>query len=240
MAAEEAADVAGRWALVTGANRGIGFEIARGLAERGARVLATARHPDAGRAAAERLARETGGTVEAEHLDVADAASVTALAGRLAARGVTVDVLVNNAGNYPVEPLLSVDEEVMAGTLAIHVLGAWRTCRAFVPGMRRRGWGRVVNVSSGSGAISGDRVPGPGAYGVAKAGMNALTKTVAAESGGRVLVNAVCPGWVATDMGGPAAPRTPAQGADTAVWLATLPDGGPTGGFFRDREPIPW
>ena len=229
----EHAEVTGRVALVTGGNRGIGYEVAMGLAYLGARVIVGARRLDAGKQAAEAIAMATDGEVVGEPLDVADPDSVDAFAGRVD----TVDILVNNAGIYPTTPTLGVDEATMAAAFDVHVLGPWRLCRAYVPGMRAHGWGRVVNVSSSGGQMC-QTVPGPGAYGLTKAALNALTKQVAAEAGPRVLVNAACPGWVATEMGGPGAPKTPAEGADTVLWLASLPDGSPTGGFYQDRQPI--
>ena len=117
-------------------------------------------------------------------------------------------------------------------------IGSIRTCQAFVPGMLERGYGRVVNVSSGGGSF-GEGI-GPMAYGASKAALNALTVKIAEAVRGDVKANAMCPGWVRTDMGGSGAPRSPEQAADTLVWLATLPPDGPNGGFFRDRHPIPW
>lgn len=224
-----------RTALVTGANRGIGLEVCRQLSGAGLDVVLTARDAAAGRAAAATL----GAPVRVERLDVADAAGVRACAERLAADGVRVDVLVNNAGVYPTSTFFSVTEEVFVESLEVHLVGAFRTCQAFVPGMVQRGYGRVVNVSSGGGAMT-DHVPEPPAYGVAKAALNALTRVVAAAVPATVKVNAMCPGWVRTRMGGAGAPVSVAAGADTAVWLATLPDDGPSGGFFRKRRPIPW
>ena len=119
------------------------------------------------------------------------------------------------------------------------MIGAWRTARVFVPDMRARGWGRVVNVSTGY-AHFADRPSEAGAYGLAKASVNVLSRMIAAEAGAGVKVNSMSPGWVATRMGGSAAPRSVQEGADTAVWLATLPDDGPTDGFYYDRQRIPW
>jgi NAD(P)-dependent dehydrogenase (short-subunit alcohol dehydrogenase family) len=222
-----------RTALVTGGNRGIGLETCRQLAAAGLEVVLTARDGDRAAAAADRLG------VRSERLDVADPASVTACATRLQDAGVAVDVLVNNAGVYPTTPLLRVAEAELAEALQANALGAWRTCRAFVPAMRDRGWGRVVNVSTGYAHLGGPP-PGAGAYGWSKTALNVLTRMIAAEAGPRVLVNAVDPGWVATRMGGEGAPSTVAEGADTVVWLATLPDGGPTDGFWYERRQIPW
>ena len=223
-----------RTALVTGANRGIGLEVCRQLAAAGLDVVLTARSGPAAAGAAGPLG------ARAEQLDVTDPDSVTACAARLADAGVTVDVLVNNAGLYPTTPLLRVTESVLRDALEVNTIGAWRTCRAFVPGMRERGWGRVVTVSTGYAHMTGEDPPDAGAYGWSKTALNVLTRMVAAEAGPRVLVNAADPGWVATRMGGTGAPTPVTEGADTVVWLATLPDDGPTDGFFYRRRQVPW
>jgi NAD(P)-dependent dehydrogenase (short-subunit alcohol dehydrogenase family) len=224
-----------RTALITGANRGIGREIARQLAARGVAVVVGSRDLAAGQVAA----RALGPHVRAEQLDVSDPGSVAACERRLADAGIEIDILVNNAGLYTTTPLLAIEEGALAEALQANFIGAWRTARAFVPGMRARSWGRVVNVSTGY-AHFADRVPQAGAYGLAKASLNVLTRMIAAEAGADVKVNSMSPGWVATRMGGSGAPRSVQDGADTAVWLATLPDNGPTDGFYYDRVQIPW
>lgn len=224
-------------ALVTGANRGIGFEACRQLSGIGLRVVLTARDPELGEEAADKL-RRRGGDVLFERLDVTDAASVDSCARRLSERGVGVDVLVNNAGVYPTEGTFSIPEEVLRAALEVNLMGAFSTSEAFVPGMVRRGYGRVVNVSSGY-ASFGEGLSGPVGYAVPKAALDALTLKVAQAVRGDVKVNAMCPGWVATRMGGWGG-RPVEEAADTLVWLATLPADGPNGGFFRDRHPIPW
>jgi NAD(P)-dependent dehydrogenase (short-subunit alcohol dehydrogenase family) len=228
-----------RVALVSGGNRGIGLEICRGLAERGVGVALGSRDPDAGEEAAARL-REAGGKVKVVQLDVTDPRSVSAAARHLGEVGWSVDILVNNAGVYTEGSPLEVQPDALELGWQVNLRGPWRLVRAFVPGMVERGWGRVVNVSSGSGSFGEGLDTDHSAYAAAKAGLNALTLTLARSVPDAIKVNAMCPGWVHTRMGGAAAPRTPEEGADTAIWLATLPDDGPTGGFFRDREPIAW
>jgi NAD(P)-dependent dehydrogenase (short-subunit alcohol dehydrogenase family) len=230
--------VNGRTALVTGGNRGIGLEVCRQLAQRSLNVVLTARDPSRGTAAAENLARD-GLDVRFERLDITDADSVESCRRQLQADRVEVDVLVNNAAIYATTPLLSIGEAALAEAIETNLIGAWRTIRAFVPGMCDRGWGRVVNISTGYAHVA-DQAPQAGAYGLTKAALNALTRMIAAEAGPTVKVNSMSPGWVATRMGGAGATESPSQGADTAVWLATLPDDGPTDGFFYNREPIEW
>jgi NAD(P)-dependent dehydrogenase (short-subunit alcohol dehydrogenase family) len=226
---------------VTGANRGIGLAIATGLAERGLRVLLSARDPEAAaRAAAPLQARDLA--VVPVTLDISDGASVAALANRVRETEGRLDVLVNNAGAFydTEQDVLNADLGVVEAALQTNLLGAWRTLQTFVPLMRRHRYGRIVNLSSGAGAFN-EAGAGTPAYRVSKAALNMLTVTLAAEVAGEpILVNAACPGWVRTDMGGQAAPRSPEQGAGTPIWLATLPAGGPSGGFFRDRRRIPW
>jgi len=198
-------------------------------------VVIGARDPRLG----EQAARELPGHPRVQQLEVTDPDSVEACAHHLAHDGVEIDVLVNNAGLYTTTPLLAIDEEPLIEALQVNLIGAWRTCRQFVPAMRERGWGRVVNVATGYARFA-ESAPQAGAYGLAKAGLNVLTRMIAAEAGPAVKVNSMSPGWVATRMGGAGAPVTVEDGADTAVWLATLPDDGPTDGFFYRRERIPW
>jgi NAD(P)-dependent dehydrogenase (short-subunit alcohol dehydrogenase family) len=232
-----------RIAVVTGGNRGIGLEIARQLARQpGIRVVLTAREEAKARAAAKKL-RDEGLEVDSHPLDVTSEMSVKTFAGWLESACKRCDILVNNAG-VMLDPRGSrvLDSKLVTwrDTLETNLIGPLLLAQALVPLMKRNGYGRIVNVSSGQGQLS-DMGVGTPAYRVSKTALNALTRTLAAElKGSGILVNSMCPGWVRTDMGGAGAPRTVEQGADTAVWLATLPDDGPSGGFFRDRRPIPW
>ncbi len=230
-----------RTALVTGGNRGIGFEVCRQLGALGLCVILTARDPMKGRKAAAEL-RVGGSAIEFHQLDVTNEASIRVLATFVRTQFGRIDVLINNAAVYPDEgrSVLEVDLETFRTTMETNVYGPLRLCQVFIPLMRAHRYGRIVNVSSGGGQLTGMTDDTP-AYRMSKAALNALTCMVASAAGSAaILVNAVCPGWVRTDMGGPHAPRTVEQSVDTIVWLATLPAGGPTGGFFRDRQPIPW
>jgi NAD(P)-dependent dehydrogenase (short-subunit alcohol dehydrogenase family) len=232
-----------RVAVVTGANRGIGFEICRQLGRRGGiRVFLTARNEAKGNAAAQKL-RGEGLDVEFHPLDVTSEQSVKTFAGWLEGTCKRCDILVNNAG-IVADPrgsrFLDSRPATYRQTLDTNVFGPLLLSQVLVPLMKKHRYGRIVNISSGQGQLS-DMGAGTPAYRVSKAALNALTCVLAAElKGSGILVNSMCPGWVRTDMGGAGAPRTAEQGADTAVWLATLPDDGPAGGFFRDRKPIAW
>jgi len=232
-----------RVAVVTGANRGIGLEIARQLAKlAGIHVVLTARDAAKGEAAAKKLRGEKL-DVESRALDVNSEESVRAFADWLSATHGRCDILVNNAG-IMADPrgsrVLDSKPTTWRATLDTNLLGPLLMIQALVPLMKRNGYGRIVNVSSGQGQLT-DMGVGTPAYRVSKTALNALTRTTAAElKGSGILANAMCPGWVRTDMGGASAPRSVEQGADTALWLATLPDSGPSGGYFRDRKPIPW
>jgi NAD(P)-dependent dehydrogenase (short-subunit alcohol dehydrogenase family) len=223
-----------RTALVTGANRGLGRAIAGCLAAQGHRVFLAARDPAAARTAAASLS----GDVRPVTLDVTDHASVAAAAE---ATG-PVDILVNNAGvllDAQYDPL-SVPADVVGTTFAVNTLGAWRVSQRYLPAMVERGWGRVVMVSSGTGAFSHGLHAGTPAYAVSKAALNAVTVLLAsAVAGTGVLVNAVNPGRVRTAMM-PGATTAPEDAAPDVVWAATLPDDGPTGTFLRGRAPVAW
>ena len=231
-----------RVALVTGANRGLGLETSRQLLAKGLTVVLAGRDD----AALER-AHRTLAEREREHaltvrIDVTDATSIAAAKKTIAERVGSVDVLVNNAAVllFENEDVLSIPPDGYQQTFETNVFGVIEVCRVFVPAMARARYGRIVNVSSGAGQLSTMSTYAP-AYSMSKAALNAFTRILAHTYRDRgVLVNAVDPGWVRTDMGGPSAPRSPQQGADTIVWLATLPDGGPSGEFFRDRRAIEW
>ena len=231
-----------RLAVVTGANKGIGFEISRQLVRKGLRVILTSRDPTKGLQAQKALAKE-GLEVLCHELDVTKRRSVAALARYLAKEHGRLDVLVNNAGiliDRSSTSVLDEKEDVFHATLETNFFGALRVCQAVVPLMQKHRYGRVVNLSSGLGQLD-DMGDGNAAYRTSKTALNALTRMVAtATADDNVLVNSMCPGWVRTDMGGPAASRSVEKGAETAVWLAMLPDSGPTGGFFRDKKSIPW
>lgn len=231
-----------RLALITGANKGIGFEICRQLARKGLRVLLTSRDPRKGVKAQKILLQENLDVLFHE-LDVTVLSSVQALVKYVEREHGGVDALVNNAGimiDSSATSILREREDVFHATLETNFFGALRMCQGLVPLMRKRGYGRVVNLSSGLGQLT-DMGDGNAAYRMSKTALNTLTRMVASAMEQQdILVNSMCPGWVRTDMGGPNASRSVEKGAETAVWLATLPGGGPTGGLFRDKKPIPW
>jgi NAD(P)-dependent dehydrogenase (short-subunit alcohol dehydrogenase family) len=229
-------------AVVTGANRGIGFEICHQLARHGVRVVLTSRDAVKGQSACAQLAA-SGLRLEFFQLDVTDARSIAALADFVQTKFGGADILINNAGVL-LDPrgsrLLDASVETVRQTMEINLLGPMQLTQALLPPMKKRNYGRIVNISSGQGQLA-EMGSGTPAYRMSKTALNALTRITAAETrASNILVNAMCPGWVRTDMGGPNASRTVEQGADTALWLATLADGGPSGGFFRDRAAIAW
>jgi NAD(P)-dependent dehydrogenase (short-subunit alcohol dehydrogenase family) len=231
----------GAVALVTGANRGIGREVARQLAERGYVVLLSARDPEKTQTAAAEVAQSTGGEVIALTLDVAGVESIERAAARVRETLGRLDVLVNNAGvgtDFGVsgtEP----DFDAIQRALETNFFGAYRLTIALLELLRASGHPRIVNVSSGMGGVAEMGGWSPG-YRVSKAALNALTRILSTElAGERFLINSACPGFVKTDMGAPMGAQKPVEdGAAGIVWLATLPDDGPTGGFFRDGAPV--
>lgn len=231
-------------AVVTGGNRGLGFEASRQLAKQGYQVIVTSRDEEKGQIATENLQAE-GLNVQFRPLDVTINESSYKLAEYLDQQFGKLDILVNNAGVYidvqaNSNRIVTTSIETIQKTLDTNVYGVLRVTQALLPLMKAQNYGRIVNVSSGMGQLSSMTGGSPG-YRISKTALNAVTRIFASElQGTNILVNAVCPGWVKTDMGGLEAPRTPEQGVDTIVWLATLPDGGYTGGFFRDRQLIDW
>lgn len=229
-------------AVVTGANRGIGFEICRQLARKEITVVLTSRDEVKGRMAVAQL-RSEGLEAEFHQLEVTDGPGIRRLTHYLERKYGAADILVNNAG-IMIDPkgsnLLDAELKVVRQTLEINVYGPLLLCQALIPLMRRKNYGRIVNLSSGLGQLS-EMGAGTPAYRLSKVALNAVTRMLAAElKGTNILVNSMCPGWVRTEMGGSKAPREAEQGADTAVWLATLPHGSASGGFYRDRKTIPW
>src|SRR5215211_2605229 len=223
-------------ALVTGSNRGIGFEIAKQLSMKKIEVILTSRNSANGEAAVRKIARDGVKKVVSMELDISNQVSVDSLLDEVEKTFGRLDILVNNAA-------ILIDKDNVKATLETNLIGAWSMCKAFIPLMKKNGYGRIVNASSGAGefeymATSGGYWP---AYSVSKASLNALTVMLASElRGTNILVNAVCPGWVRTDMGGSNATRSVEEGAATPVWLATLPDGGPTGHNYYDKKRISW
>lgn len=229
-----------RVALVTGANRGLGLETCRQLVARGLAVVMTGRDEKAVELALGSL--DHGGQAIALRMDVTDPASITLAVQEALTRLGPVDVVVNNAAILVHEhaDVLTTPGDGFRETFEANVFGAIEVCRVFVPPMIERGYGRVVNVSSGVSHLARMSSYAP-AYSMSKTALNAFTRILAETYRGQgLLANAVDPGWVRTDMGGPSAPRSVQHGAETIVWCATLPDDGPTGGFFKDRRPIEW
>lgn len=227
-------------ALITGANKGIGYEVARQLATKGFHVFIGARNRAAGGAAVERIAN-TGARATFVGLDVSDSASVGAAVREFARSADHLDVLVNNAGMVADgdTAILEVSEELFRKTLETNTLGAWRVTRAFALLLAKSKTPRVINVSSGGGQLTGGADGWAPVYCISKTALNGVTSQLTAALP-KFAVNSVCPGWVRTDMGGENATRSVAEGADTIVWLASEAPQRLTGKFLRDRKEIPW
>ena len=226
--------------LITGANKGIGHEVARQLAAKGFHVFVGARNAKAGRKAAEEIAKKYGKATFLE-IDVSDNASVTAAAREFAKAADHLDVLVNNAGIIVDgdNSILEISDELLRKTLETNTLGALRVTRAFVPLLSKSKSPRVINVSSGGGQLTGGADGWAPAYCISKTALNGVTSQLATALP-KFAVNSVCPGWVRTDMGGQGATRSVEEGADTIVWLASEAPQDLTGKFLRDRKEIPW
>jgi NAD(P)-dependent dehydrogenase (short-subunit alcohol dehydrogenase family) len=238
-----------RVALVTGANRGIGFEIAKKLAAQKITVLIGARDQENG-VKAQELLRQHELDVHFILVDVTDVMSIQAAVGRIKDEFRRLDILVNNAGIMidSETGITELNQTIFQNTLETNALGPLLLIQACLPMMKANNYGRIVNMSSTLGSLTDIASPDSPhaevqapAYRLSKTILNGITVLLAAEMRGtNILVNSACPGWVRTDMGGYQAPVSPQQGAETPVWLATLADGGPSGGFFRERQPIPW
>ena len=237
-----------RIALVTGANKGLGFEICKQLLEKNLYVILTSRDFIKGEKAYKKLSTYHD-SLEFQELDVTNDKQISTLFNYIKTTHGHCDVLINNAGIFPDQKSNDYDtkssiqdaiiDDIKAG-MQTNAYAALKLCQAVVPLMKSNNYGRIVNMSSGMGQLSFMSGGYPG-YKISKTALNAITRIFADElMSMNILVNSLCPGWVKTDMGGSEATRELPEGADTAIWLATLPDNGPTGGFFRDRHEIPW
>ena len=227
-------------ALVTGANRGLGFETCKQLSQLGVTVLLTSRDPTKGEVAAKQLI-DKGLDVIFYQLDVSDRSNIKDIFTKIENQFGRLDILINNAAILfdKDQSTMNADLELVNKALTTNLFGPWLLCQAFIPLMEKNGYGRIVNVSSGAASMH-YMEGGTPAYGISKVALNALTRKLASELGRKnVLVNSVDPGWVATDMGGHGG-RPIEDGCRGIVWAATLPNNGPSGGFFHDGEPELW
>lgn len=235
-----------RIAVVTGGNRGIGFEICRQLAQQGIQVVLTARNVAQGQAAADQL-RQTVGPVQFQPLDITQPHQIQNLVSWVENQFGHLDILVNNAGVYldQHQAALTISPDLITQAVNTDVCGTFALCQAVIPLMRAHGYGRIVNLSSRTSQL--DQMNNLGlTYKISKAAINVITVVLAQDvKEDNILINAVNPGWIKTDMGGEAAQRSPTaqapeHGAAGPVWLATLPDGGPSGCFFNGCALVPW
>jgi NAD(P)-dependent dehydrogenase (short-subunit alcohol dehydrogenase family) len=234
-------------ALVTGANRGLGFETSRQLAQKDFKVYMGARNEEKGKAAVDILKSE-GLEVEFVKMDVTKTQSIRDFVNHLKEHNESLDVLINNAGVFlesdgpqdqSTASIFKVDPVIILKTIETNTMGPLKLIQALVPFMLEKGEGRIINLSSGMGALEDMGANWPG-YRMSKTALNALTKITASElAETKITVNSVCPGWVKTDMGGKEAPRSVPEGVETTIWLATT-DKCPSGGFYRDKQLIPW
>lgn len=233
-----------RVAVVTGANKGIGYEICYQLANRqDVRVVLTARDAEKGKQATKNLT-DRNLDVNFFHLDVSRLEMITKLIKYLEESFGQIDILVNNAGIFHPDdkklPGLSIPPEIVQKTFEINFMGPLQLCQAVIPVMKKQNHGRIINVSSGMGALH-HMGGGSLAYRISKVSLNALTKILASElEGTNIMINTMHPGWVKTDMGGKSASRSINEGADTAVWLALDSPDGISGKFYQDRQEIEW
>ncbi|KML30757.1 MULTISPECIES: SDR family oxidoreductase [Priestia] len=228
-------------ALVTGGNRGIGYELVRQLAMKGFKVILTSRNSETGHKAVQKL-KDSRLDVSFLTMDINNQTSIGQAAAKVSEQYGRLNVLINNAGIYldKNQKLVDMDPSVLEKTLETNFFGAYHVIRSFMPLMEQQAYGRIINVSSEYGAMSEMSSPGVGAYKLSKLILNGLTQLIAAESTKDIKINAVDPGWVSSDMGGPSAPRTPQQAARSILWLATIGPEGPSGGFFKDGKQIDW
>jgi NAD(P)-dependent dehydrogenase (short-subunit alcohol dehydrogenase family) len=223
-------------ALVTGGNRGIGFAVAQGLLAQGHEVIITARSLESAKQATEKLK----GTVIPIELDVSDDRSIQQAVATLSQNRDHLDVLINNAGIYPDKDvdILTIPRKLLDAAMQTNTFGVIRMVQAFLPLLKKSQDARIINISSGMGSLDGLTTTAP-SYCLSKLALNGATIMLADSLKAQgIVVNAMCPGWVKTDMGGSSAPRSPEQGADTAIWLATVAPRSQSGKFWRDRKVI--
>jgi NAD(P)-dependent dehydrogenase (short-subunit alcohol dehydrogenase family) len=227
--------------LVTGANRGIGLELCKQLAEKGYKVLMGSRDLEKGKNSAAKL-KELNLDIVPVELDLHNPETLQNTYRFVKEQFGRLDVLINNAGIYcdGNHRLAELPTGVLEGTMNTNFFAPYQMVRTFLPLMQKNNYGRIINVSSGFGQMSEMRAPGYGSYKISKLALNGLTQVLAAEVSGNIKINAVCPGWVRTDMGGSNAPRSVEEAAQSILWLTEIDEHGPNGGFFRDGEEISW
>jgi|TARA_R110002096_G_scaffold416576_2_gene619547 NAD(P)-dependent dehydrogenase (short-subunit alcohol dehydrogenase family) len=221
-------------ALVTGGNRGIGLEVVKKFAALGYKVLLGCRNVKQGLEAAYRLT----GDIDVVEVDLSDSDKVRAQAAAIMADH-DIDILINNGAILKDGSTLSVERQDFYDSIQVNLISCFDLIQMITPGMIERGFGRIVNVTSDWGSFA-DGLTGPAAYSVSKAALNALTMNMAHSLPANIKVNSVHPGWIKTDMGGDSAPLSTQEGAKTIIWLATLADDGPSGGFFNQKQPKAW